>query len=287
MRLARYDHDGRSAIGVLEDGVVREVDVSGKDGDMPPIIRAARTDGANETGVEHAREDVHLRPPVSRPGKIVCLGLNYAEHADRGGNEIPDEPLLFSKPSSAVVGPEDPIVSPSDVEQLDHESELAIVIGRSGRRIDRGDALSHVAGYTAFNDVSARDVQYRYSQYFRGKGYDTFAPMGPAMTTRDAIDPGELSIRALVNGEVRQDSSTADMIFPVREVIESVSRTMTLNPGDVIATGTPPGVGIHRDPPLLLDEGDEVVVELEGIGSLANEVVREEQDPVHHEDGAD
>lgn len=276
MRLARYDQDGRSAIGVLEDGVVRELVVPESETDMPPIARAALTDGIDETGIEHAREEVRLKAPVSRPGKIVCLGLNYAEHADRGGNEIPETPLLFSKPSSAVIGPEDPIVFPSDVEQLDHECELAIVIGREGRRIDSEEALSHVAGYTAFNDVSARDVQYRYSQYFRGKGYDTFAPIGPAMTTRDAIDPGELSIRTLVNGDVRQDSSTADMIFPVREIIESVSRTMTLQPGDVIATGTPPGVGIHRDPPLLLKGGDEVIVELEGIGSLTNEIVLEE-----------
>ncbi|MGM0590114.1 MAG: fumarylacetoacetate hydrolase family protein [Halobacteriota archaeon] len=278
MKLVRYQAQGEAAIGLVDGDTVSEVEFDRQPDAGPDIVQAAQADDLRETGVEHALADVHVDAPVPpRQGKIVCLGLNYAEHAERGGNPIPDEPLLFAKPTSAIIGPTDDVVFPSDAEQLDYEAELAIVIGKAGRRVPREEAVDHIAGYTVFNDVSARDVQYRFSQYFRGKGYDTFAPLGPTMVTPDEVDPTDLSIRALVNDEVRQDSSTADMIFPVDEVVESVTQTMTLYPGDVVATGTPPGVGVHRDPPLLLEEGDEVTIEVEDVGALRNTIVAEEE----------
>ncbi|MXV60522.1 DUF2437 domain-containing protein [Natronorubrum sp. JWXQ-INN-674] len=275
MRLVRYAYDEKEAIGVLEGETISELDVDG-DGEIPPIVAAARGSADVETtGVEINTEDVTLRAPIERPGKIICLGLNYRDHAEEGGNEVPEEPLLFSKATSAVNDPNGPVVHPADIEQLDYEAEIAIIIGKAGHRIDATDAFDHVAGYTAFNDVTARDVQYGFSQYFRGKSFDTFAPMGPAMATADDFDPTDREIRALVNGDVRQESSTEQMIFDVPTTVESVSQTMTLYPGDVIATGTPPGVGVHRDPPLLLEPGDEVTIEVQGIGALQNQIVEE------------
>ncbi|MFP9193320.1 fumarylacetoacetate hydrolase family protein [Natrialbaceae archaeon A-CW1-1] len=216
--------------------------------------------------------EVELRAPVSRPGKIVCLGLNYADHAEEGGYDVPEEPLLFAKATSAVIGPHDPIVYPRSVKQLDFEAELALVIGETARHVERESAERYLAGYTVFNDVSARDVQYGYSQFFRGKSFDTFAPLGPGLVTPDAVDVSKKNIRTLVNGTVKQSSSTAEMIFDVPRIIESVSHTMTLYPGDIIATGTPPGVGVHREPPELLEPGDEVVVEIEDVGTIRNTV---------------
>lgn len=271
MRLVRYEVDGTAAIGILEGEVISEVQFDQNRDDVPQVIAAALNENFDVTGTVSV-DDVSLKAPVPRPGKLVCLGLNYRDHAEEGGNEIPEQPLLFSKATSAVVGPGSPIEYPHDVEQLDYEAELAIVIGSQGRHIDRDDALDHVAGFTILNDVSARDVQYAFSQYFRGKSYDTFAPMGPALVTPDEVTTDDLSVRAWVNGDLRQESSTAEMIFPVAETIESVSGTMSLYPGDVIATGTPPGVGVHRDPPLLLTEGDEVTVEIEGLGRLSNPI---------------
>lgn len=272
MRLIRYQHGGDTHVGVVEDDSVQQLDVPDA-GDVPPVVAATQTTPPDYAGVEHDRSAVDVVAPIARPGKIVCVGLNYREHAIEGGNEIPDSPLLFAKATSAVVGPGDDVVHPSGVEHVDYEAELAVVVGRRGRHVDRADARDHVAGYTAFNDVSARDVQYAFSQYFRGKSFDTFAPMGPAVVTPDAVDPDRLAVRTLVDDEVRQDSSTEDMIFSVPELVESVTETMTLYPGDVIATGTPPGVGIHSDEKRVLEPGETVTVEIEGIGSLSNPVV--------------
>lgn len=276
MAIVRFSTDSRQAMGLLDDDQIIELEPAATD--TIEALRQGLDSGAElATGEKFAVENVHLEAPVEEPGKIICVGLNYADHAEEGGNEIPDAPMLFSKATSAIIGPQDPIVYPHDVSQLDYEAELAVVIGKGGRRIDEADATDHILGYTAFNDVSARDVQYAFSQFFRGKSFDTFGPLGPALVSPDAINLSDVSVQSFVNNDLRQDSSTAQMIFSVPEVIASVSQTMTLRPGDIIATGTPPGVGVHRDPPELLDVGDTVAVDIEGIGSLKNPIIAEDE----------
>lgn len=216
-----------------------------------------------------------VRPvaPVPRPSKVVCVGLNYRDHAAESGQPIPEEPILFPKFANSVIGPGVAIEIPPETEQVDYEAELGVVIGRVARRVSEGDALSHVAGYTCMNDVSARDLQFRGSQWMPGKAIDTFLPCGPWLVTADEIpDPQALGIRCLVNGEELQSSNTAQMVFGVAELVARISRTITLEPGDLIATGTPPGVGFARKPPVWLRDGDEVTVEIERIGTLTNPV---------------
>ncbi len=214
-----------------------------------------------------------LRAPIPRPGKIVCVGLNYRDHAAESGQPVPDHPILFPKFANSVIGPGDPIVVPVDTEQPDYEAELGVVIGATATRVSEADALRRVAGYTCVNDVSARDLQFRSSQWMLGKAIDTFLPMGPWLVTADEIpDPQALRISCRLNGEQVQDSSTEQMVFGVAELIAFISRTLTLEPGDIIATGTPPGVGFARTPPRFLRDGDEVTIEIEGIGALTNPV---------------
>jgi 2-keto-4-pentenoate hydratase/2-oxohepta-3-ene-1,7-dioic acid hydratase in catechol pathway len=219
-------------------------------------------------------EDVTILPPVPLPPKIVCLGLNYRDHVKEQEAEIPDEPVIFMKPRTAVIGSEQSIVRPSFVKQLDYEAELAIVIGKKGKDIPVSDAKDYVFGYTVFNDVSARDIQFKDKQWTRGKSFDTFAPMGPCITTVDQINnPNDLRILTRVNGELRQNSFTKNMILNVYEVIHYLSLVMTLEPGDVIATGTPAGVGVFMKPkPKFLSPGDVVEIEIECIGTLRNMV---------------
>ena len=214
-----------------------------------------------------------LLAPVPRPGKIVCVGLNYHDHAEEQGEDPPDRPLLFAKAPTSVTDPGKPIVHPPEVDQVDYEVELAVVMGRTAHRVSADDARDYVAGYTVCNDVSARDAQFADEQFFRGKSYDTFAPLGPTLVAEGALDPGKLAVECRVDGEVLQESSTAEFIFGVEELVEYISHAMTLRPGDVISTGTPGGVGIFRDPPRLLEPGDTVAVEVEGIGTLRNPVV--------------
>ncbi len=207
--------------------------------------------------------DAHLLAPVF-PTKIVCVGRNYAEHAAERGAAVPDEPVIFLKPATAVVGPGASIVIPSEAKEVHHEVELAVVVGRVSRRIAAEDASGYILGYTVANDVSARDLQKKDGQWTRAKGFDTFCPLGPAIETE--LDPAELRISCSVDGELRQEATTADMVFGVAELFAFVSRVMTLLPGDVILTGTPAGVGpIHP--------GNRVEVEVEGIGILSNPVV--------------
>lgn len=213
-----------------------------------------------------------LLPPLGRPGKIVAIGRNYREHAEEEGVEPPAAPLIFAKWPSSVVGPGAEIRwDPHLSAQVDYEAELAVVIGRTARRVSESEALDHVFGYTCLNDVSARDLQFGDGQWVRGKSLDTFCPMGPVLVTADEIgDPQDLSIRALVNDEVVQDANTAQMYFSVAEIISHCSFAFTLEPGDVIATGTPSGVGVFRKPPRFLGDGDRVAVEIERIGRLEN-----------------
>lgn len=211
--------------------------------------------------------------PIERPGKIVCVGLNYRDHAEEQGVELPSEPLLFAKWPTSFIGPGEAIVIPPIVEKCDYEAELGVVIGERVKSVSKENAFEAVRGYVCANDVSARDLQFGDGQWTRGKSPDTFCPVGP-MTPRDEItDPHALAIRAIVSGEVLQDSTTANLIFGVDDVISYASQTTTLEPGDLILTGTPAGVGVFRDPQRLLRPGDEVTIEIERIGSLTNPVV--------------
>jgi 2-keto-4-pentenoate hydratase/2-oxohepta-3-ene-1,7-dioic acid hydratase in catechol pathway len=213
---------------------------------------------------------------ISRPGKIVCVGLNYLDHAEEGGMDLPKAPLLFAKWPNTLIGDGDTIVLPAESTQVDYEAELGVVIGSTAKQVSEAKALDHVEGYICLNDVSARDLQFADGQWTRGKSPDTFCPVGPRLVPREEIDdPQQLGIRCILNGETMQDSSTAQMIFSVAEVIAYVSRVITLEPGDLLATGTPAGVGVFRDPQVLLKDGDEVSIEIDGLGTLTNPVEKE------------
>jgi 2-keto-4-pentenoate hydratase/2-oxohepta-3-ene-1,7-dioic acid hydratase in catechol pathway len=217
------------------------------------------------------QEPVHFLAPVTRPSKIVALGRNYIEHARESGHEVPDEPILFAKAPSAVIGPGENIVYPQGVQRLDPELELGVVIGRRGRFVGEAEALEYVAGYTIVNDVTARDVQRRDQEkkwpWFRSKSFDTFCPLGPYLVLQDEIaDPQQLELTLRVNGEIRQHSTTAKMIFGIRQLIAFISQHMTLEPGDVIATGTPEGIAP-------LNRGDLLEGTITGLGTLVNRVV--------------
>jgi 2,4-didehydro-3-deoxy-L-rhamnonate hydrolase len=213
--------------------------------------------------------------PIERPGKIVCVGLNYRDHAEEQGAELPKEPLLFAKFATSLIGPGEPIVIPSIVKQADYEAELGVVIGATVKGVSKENALEAVAGYICANDVSARDLQFSDGQWTRGKSPDTFCPVGPELVPAAEVgDPHNLRIRAIVSGEVLQDSTTANLIFGVDAVIAHASQVITMQPGDLILTGTPAGVGVFRDPKRLLEDGDEVTIEIEGLGSLTNPVRR-------------
>jgi 2-keto-4-pentenoate hydratase/2-oxohepta-3-ene-1,7-dioic acid hydratase in catechol pathway len=223
-----------------------------------------------------ALSDLTIGAPVPRPGKIICIGLNYRDHAAESNMPVPASPVTFSKYVTSVAGPSQPIVLPDVSRQVDYEAEMAFVIGRRAKRIPVERAFDHVLGYMNFNDVSARDLQFADGQWQRGKACDTFAPMGPWIVTRDvAGDPHTLRIQLRLNGQTMQDSSTAQLIFGVDKIVSFLSQTVTLEPGDVIATGTPPGVGFARKPPVFLKSGDVVEVEVEGLGVLSNPVVAE------------
>jgi 2-keto-4-pentenoate hydratase/2-oxohepta-3-ene-1,7-dioic acid hydratase in catechol pathway len=212
--------------------------------------------------------------PIERPQKIICLGLNYRDHAEEQGVDLPEKPLLFAKWPNTLIGPGEAIVIPPAVEKCDYEAELAVVLGARARRVSKENAFEAVRGYLCANDVSARDLQFGDGQWTRGKSVDTFCPVGPQLVpAAEVTDPHDLRIRALVNGEVLQDSTTANLVFGIDEIISFASQTVTLEPGDLILTGTPAGVGIFRKPPRLLQPGDEVTIEIEGIGSLTNPVV--------------
>jgi len=212
--------------------------------------------------------------PIERPGKIVCVGMNYRDHAAEAGMEVPEQPVLFAKWPNGLIGPGEAIVLPPDPSQVDYEAELGVVIGLRARGLRTEDALDAVAGYVCVNDVSARDLQFADGQWTRGKSLDTFCPVGPRLVPAAEVpDPQRLGIRCRVNGELLQDSSTAQMVFSVAEIVAFVSTWLTLEPGDLIATGTPAGVGFTREPPAYLRPGDEVTVEIDGLGALVNPVV--------------
>ncbi|MGA7915242.1 MAG: fumarylacetoacetate hydrolase family protein [Candidatus Acidiferrales bacterium] len=221
-----------------------------------------------------ALKALELGPPVPKPSKIIAVGLNYRDHAGEANFKVPEYPLIFAKFPNSVAGPHDAIVIPSEEMQVDSEAELAVVIGRRGKAIRADEAFDYVAGYMALNDVSARKWQFADKQWTRGKSCDTFCPTGPWLTTRDEIaDPHKLRVIGRVNGEVFQDSNTAKLIFGVPELIAFISEAITLEPGDIIATGTPSGVGVFRHPPVFMKAGDVAEVEIEGLGVLRNAAV--------------
>jgi 2,4-diketo-3-deoxy-L-fuconate hydrolase len=259
----RVPSGGAPRVGWLHDDEVVDAGVD-NGGGLPDVV--------GPTGSRYVAEDVELLPPV-QPSKVLCLGLNYRDHATEQNLEPPGRPLLFCKVPTAVCGPSATIEKPADMKQLDYEAELGVVVGRLSRHVREADALAHVAGYVAVNDVSARDAQFTDGQWFRGKSCDTFAPLGPALVTADEIgDPHDLTVQARVNGELRQSSRTDQLIFGVEELVAYCSRYFTLLPGDLICTGTPGGVGAFLDPPRFLADGDVVEVEIERVGTLRNPI---------------
>lgn len=221
-------------------------------------------------------QDAYWFAPVPRPGKILCIGLNYRDHAAESKMPIPEKPVVFSKFSTCVIAPGEAVVLPSTSQQVDYEAELAVVIGRRAKHVTADRAYAYVLGYTAFNDVTARDFQFGDGQWQRGKSCDTFAPMGQSIVTADAVpDPHKLPIKLTLNGQTMQESNTDQLIFGVPALIEFISQTITLEPGDVIATGTPAGVGFARKPPVFLKPGDRMEVMIEGVDGVGNPVISE------------
>ncbi len=260
MQLIRYDAGGVARVGAVDGDVVRDAGTDIFDPRPGDVVGPMAS--------------LAVLAPVPPPGKIVCVGRNYREHAEETGSAVPTQPQLFAKWANALVGPGAPIVHPTITEQLDYEAELTVVIGRRAQRVAVADALDFVYAYTCGNDVSARDLQFGDTQWTRGKALDTFAPMGPWLVTADEIaDPQALRIRCIVSGETLQDSSTSEMLFSVAEIIAFTTEAITLERGDVIMTGTPPGVGVARSPQRFLHPGDTVRVEIDGIGALENPVV--------------
>lgn len=290
MKIVSFGDRGQELPGVVcEPGSTREghvIDLIAADPSIPPTVRGIleqnaldrvrgvleRSDALPETCL-HRLDGVRLGPPITNPSKIICVGLNYSDHAAEQGRQVPDEPLTFAKGPNALSGNGDPIPIPSDVAQADHEVELAAVIGRRAKAVPRKNAGEYVAGFGVFMDISARDVQYREKQWFRAKSFDGFAPFGPWLTTSDSVDdPRDLDISLEVNGNRFQSSNTGLMTFDVDFLVSYLSRNITLEPGDIIATGTPAGVGVFASPQRFLKSGDTITATIEGLGTLTNPV---------------
>ncbi len=282
MKLLTYLSQSGPRVAALRDGAC--VDLNQADAQVPASMKALLEQGpeglrraakALAAGKPFKAEKLQFLAPVPDPQKVICVGLNYADHAKESGAAIPGEPVIFCKFPTAVGAHEQPIVLPSVSKCVDYEAELVVVIGRGGRKIPRERALEHVAGYTCGHDVSARDWQMHKpgGQWLLGKTFDTFAPFGPYLTTADEVaDPNSLAIALRLNGQVMQQSSTQQFIFKVEDVVAYISQVCTLQPGDVIFTGTPPGVGFARKPPVYLKPGDVCEVEIEKLGVLRNPV---------------
>lgn len=284
MKLISFWKDKKLALGVKMDKGILDVSSKYEIGDVLAageqglISLREYTEAVNVSGGGDLYEEghLHLAPAILQPQKIICVGLNYRKHAEESGMKVPEEPILFSKFANALAGHMEDIELPSESRQVDYEAELAIVIGQRTRNVAREEALENVFGYCCANDLSARDLQFRSSQWLLGKSSDGFAPIGPYLVTADEItDPNHLTIRTLVNGEVRQNSNTSDMIFHCDEIISYISRHMSLEPGDLILTGTPEGVimGLPDTERLWLKDGDIVTIEIEQLGSLTNRMI--------------
>ena len=284
MRFVTIQRDGDTEPGVLLDGRVIPINGSGLSSVLEVIAGGADAQTQVRRWIGGPASSHGLDPavltfaaPIPRPPKLICIGLNYRDHAAESKLAIPEVPTMFAKFSTAVIGPGQPIVLPRNSAKPDYEAEFAVVIGRRGRHVAEDRWRDHVFGYTILNDVSARDFQMATSQWMIGKTFDTFAPIGPAIVTADEIaDPHKLRISLTLNGETMQDSNTSNLIFKVPQLIAYLSSVFTLEPGDIIATGTPAGVGFARKPPRWLRPGDEVRIQIEGLGELVNPVVAEQ-----------
>ena len=271
---------------VLHSGVARAVAIDGDraiplDG-IAELGRDTPTsrlrDAPRDTAAAIPLDEVRLRPVVPNPGKVVCVGLNYHAHIEETQRDVPEYPVLFTKWATTLTGPYDPIPLPPESKAVDYEGELAVVIGERARRISRERALAAVAGFTVANDTTMRDYQYKTHQWLQGKAWDASTPLGPELVTPDEVgDASALRMRTTVNGETVQDASTDLLIFDIPTLISAVSEFATLEPGDVILTGTPAGVGFRREPQLLLGDGDVVAVEIGGVGRIENRMVKEER----------
>ncbi|MGD1886342.1 MAG: fumarylacetoacetate hydrolase family protein [Cohaesibacteraceae bacterium] len=279
MRLASFSADGRASYGVVEDTGIR--DLGAVAGSKWPTLRSMLAAGAvAETSVLDAptlaSDDVTFLPVIPDAGKIFCVGINYASHIAETGRDTPEKPMLFVRFADSQVGHGQPMVKPMESDKFDFEGELAVVIGRAGRRISTNDALAHVAGYTCYNDGSIRDWQRHTSQFTAGKNFSGTGGCGPWLVTADDIpDPSTLRLETRLNGQVMQAAPISDLVFDVPALISYCSTFTTLNPGDIIITGTTGGVGLFRDPPVWLKDGDLVEVEIDGIGTLSNPIVAE------------
>ena len=291
MKLVTFTHEGRTRLGAVEAEAV--VDFAAHGGGLPEDMLAFLAQG--EAAFNTARElcasgsgrlalaDVNLEAPIGRPPKILAVGLNYRDHAAEGGFEIPTVPMIFNKQSTAVTGPGGAIHLPKESVQLDYEGEFAFVIGKRCRRVPKEKALDVIAGYTIANDVSVREWQFRSPTTTMGKSWDTHCPLGPYLVTADEVgDPHNLAIKTWVNGELRQDSNTNDLIFNLPDVIVHLSTAFTLEPGDVICTGTPSGVGLGMNPQVWLQAGDVVRITIEQLGTLENHVIDEPDDTARY-----
>ena len=280
MKLVRFRNGQTESWGVKRDDQIHHLPALSGEGQLWNRLTNSSYLADVENRIQYGDfttyefDDVEVLPPVEQPSKIVNVGLNYEEHVVEQDADMPDRPLLFAKAPSAVIGHEDAIVLPNDVEQVDYEVELAVVVGRTARNLSSEEVRDYVAGYTVFNDISARDAQFADGQFFRGKSYDTFAPIGPALTVDD-FEPNDTKLELHVNGVRKQQSTTRNFIFEIEELLTFITSMMTLQPGDVVSTGTPADVGIFRDPPDLLKPGDSVEASIDGIGTLSNHTVPE------------
>jgi acylpyruvate hydrolase len=273
MPFASYEYRGRHYVGRVEGDSLLPLAGPTELGTATPTDVLAALSVAQTEPVPVA--DVKLRPVVPRPDKVICVGLNYLAHVGETGRDLPEYPVFFTKFASALIGAYDDIVLPPESDQVDFEGELAVVIGRAGRRISRDDALDHVLGFTVANDVTMRDYQYKTHQWLQGKAWDHSTPLGPYLYTTGEIDVSAVGLRTVLNGVEMQSSDTSRMIFDIPRLISTISEFTELTPGDVILTGTPGGVGFRRDPKVFLREKDEIVIEIEGLGSVVNRVVGE------------
>ncbi|RED50961.1 fumarylacetoacetate hydrolase family protein [Aestuariispira insulae] len=281
MKLVRFGHPGEERPGLIDQkGEIR--DLSGHIGDIDPAVlddaSLNKLRALKEDELPLVQEHVRLGCCVTGVGKIICIGLNYLDHVKEAGMQVPEEPVVFMKATSALTGPNDNIILPRNASRVDWEAELAVIIGKKGKYIEEANALEHVAGYAVFNDISERHFQLdRGGQWVKGKSADSFAPLGPWLVTRDEIaDPSDLAIWQEIDGNRFQDSHTGQMIFKVPLLISYLSRFMSLHPGDVIATGTPPGVGMGMAPPVYLRAGNKVELGIEGLGRQSHYTVEDD-----------
>ena len=267
MRLTQFYRDKEIYLGIVKEEKLFPLAFVGDFHDWLATGKPLTT-----TGTTLQLDQIKLAAPVNRPGKIIAIGLNYAEHAAEGKHDNPEKPLIFAKFPSSIIGPDENITWSSKItEKVDFEAELAVIIGEKTTSCQPEEALSKIFGYTCGNDISARDLQFGDKQWVRGKSLDTFCPLGPWLVTADELkDPQKLAIRSRLNGKIMQDSNTANMIFPVAVLLSYLSHHFTLDPGDLIMTGTPSGVGVFREPPVFMQDGDVIEIEIEGIGILKN-----------------